>query len=180
MLSSDVYLTSSYNPYFSHEPRIQIAGQQPVMMPQQQVMIPQQVPQQQMVMPQQIPQQQMVIPQQVPQQQMVMPQQVPQQQMPQIVAVPIQTQSVPMAHPVAHSEPKGWTIFNMILCLLLLCSCVALIINLINGQFLNTIDFCSQMPKIALLIFCSRCLYKLAIIYPKLMIVIPTMTLLIF
>ena len=150
MLSSDVYLTSSYNPYFSHEPRIQIAGQQPVIMPQQQVMIPQQVPQQQMVMPQQIPQQQMVIPQQVPQQQMVMPQQVPQQQMPQIVAVPIQTQSVPMAHPVAHSEPKGWTIFNMILCLLLLCSCVALIINLINGQFLNTIA-----PLVCLCIICS-------------------------
>lgn len=154
--TSDGYFTSSYNPYLSHEPKYQIAGQGtqtavPATMGVPQVMAP--MPSSQVVTQ---PSQMVTQPSQVVAQpaQVVAPTMMtmPSQMIsttPQMIAQPMMV-SAPMPQPFVQtnltqtkaelaSEPKGWTLINIILVLLLLLSCLTSIVNLLDGDIPSAI-----------------------------------------
>ena len=132
MMSSDGYL-SSYNPYLTFDPKIQFAGQgtTPVASAPQVV---QQPVMQQPVMQQPVMQQPVI--QQPVMQQPVMQQPVMMTQ-PTVMAQPMMIQAQPVVTKESHLEPKGWTIVNIILILILISCCIMSISNILDGEILN-------------------------------------------
>jgi len=133
---SDSFITSSYQPLYAYEPRLQMAGQQ---VPQT---ITTQVPQtittqvpQQVIQPAPQPVIQPVIqPVMQPAPQPVMQPAQPVGQNP--IVLPIQI-APPSKQP--QSGFKGFTIVNIILILLILSSCIACLTTILNGNIIGAL-----------------------------------------
>lgn len=132
MYFSDGYLTSPYNNFYLNEQKMQFAGQQPTSVVSAPVPVtpapvpvtPVPVP----ITPAPVP----VTPAPVVMAPAPMTYSVPQQPVQAPVTVIMQQPQVPQI-PKLVIKPKGWDIVNIILCILIMCSCVGIILNLING-----------------------------------------------